>query len=331
MQEKLGISYLLLMLYVLLGAKPLFAQANPDEALAGPWQNKIETLIYWTPERLKEAEQIDDETGSRPPELPPITPGGDIGGLANSPRPYLQNFMTRITGELFLYDPIARQNNHCSASVIKSPSRRLLITAAHCVISPTPEPPLVWNQYLMFVPAYDGTRPVEDEQRAPYGFWPVSRVYVSALLGESPGQVILAPNDLAVVGVFDRLPGERIETVVGGGLTPHVNATSESFPLINVLGYPGAFPYDGTTQYWCLSTTQPGIDVRMPNCKVRFGHSGGPIVLVNLLNPPEGTTDVVAVVHSSGGTRVKPILFPNLDEMANRDHECNVIPCAACQ
>lgn len=329
MRKKFGITNLLLMLYVLLNAKLLFAQTNPDEALAGPWQNKNQTLIYWTAARMKEAEQIDNDPGDRPPTQPPITPGGDLSGHARSPKPYLDNFITRVTGELFFYDPVKSRNSHCTASVINSQSKRLLLTAAHCVMSPTPQLPLQWNQHLMFVPAYDGKRPVEDEQRAPYGLWPVSRVYISALLGETPELVIAGPEDLAVAGSFDRLPGERIEQVVGGGLLPYVNAVPESFPLVNVLGYPGNGSYGGATQYWCLSTTGNLTSLSIPNCRVYGGHSGGPVIVGNNFNPPEGTAVVVAVVHTLAATRVKPILFPNLIEMANKDHECNVVPCPA--
>lgn len=316
---------LLISIGALLSAHFAVAERQGEGVISSPLQDKVATLQYWTEERMKDAEHDENEDGDRIPSSPPITPGGDSEGHAESPQPYSQNFISKVTGELFFYDAVTDTNRHCSASVLQSESRRLLIAAAHCVMTPTPAPAsmLSWNKHLMFVPGYDGSRPATDQQRAPYGLWPVTRSYVSATLGVSPGLVARDDLDLAIAGVFDQLSG-RMEEIVGGGFTPYINKSGDLFPMVTMLGYPAKGRYIGATQYWCQSSTRQGSPgssgITLPNCTNRHGHSGGPILLVDHADQPWEARRIVAVVHGGSQTRLLPTLYPYLEEKANSDH-----------
>ncbi|MFK7700997.1 hypothetical protein [Pseudomonas caspiana] len=314
-------AYSLLMVCALSGTSLAAAEKRAEGAIGSSQQNKISTLQYWTLERMKEAEREENQDGDTPISGPILTPGGDDQGHAQLPQPYTQQLISRVTGQLFFLEPVSEKNKHCTASVLQSQSKRLIIAAAHCFMAATLHPPLQWNQRLMFVPAYDGNRPVTDNLRAPYGLWPISRSYVSADLEEDPGLAFRIDHDLGVAGVFDQLSA-RIEEVVGGGFAPFINDGSELLPLVNMLGYPAKGRYLGATQYWCLSTTQTDVPaLGLPNCKDRHGHSGGPILLVNDASLPLEATQIVGVVHGGSQTRLLPDLYPAIGEMANRDHQ----------
>jgi V8-like Glu-specific endopeptidase len=316
--------YLLISSTALLGAHFAFAGKQDEGVISSPMQDKVATLQYWTEERMKDAEHDENDEDDQTPASPPITPGGDAEGHAESPQPYSQNFISKVTGELFFYDAVTATNRHCTAAVLQSTSKRLLIAAAHCVMTPTQSPPMRWNEYLMFVPGYDGNRPITDQQRAPYGLWPVTRSYVSATLAERPELVIRDDLDLAIAGSFDQL-SERMEDAVGGGFTPYISDSGQLFPMVNLLGYPAKGRYNGATQYWCLSSTtqqSPGSrGITLPNCTHRHGHSGGPILLTDHADQPWGARRIVAVVHSASQTRLLPTLYPYLEEKANSDHQ----------
>lgn len=110
--------------------------------------------------------------------------------------------------------PSLNAPHFCSASVVHSAGRDLVITAAHCVFG--------IGVGIEFVPGlHDG--------QAPYGVWSVSRIYVDP--GWQTGQS--AARDVAVLTIAP-LSGREIEDVVGGRPlgTPLVGATA------TVRGYP---------------------------------------------------------------------------------------------
>ncbi|MFG2695515.1 trypsin-like peptidase domain-containing protein [Kitasatospora sp. NPDC048407] len=97
-------------------------------------------------------------------------------------------------GALFTGD-IGPGNHFCTASVIDSPGRNLILTAAHC---------LSGVSSITFVPGYhDG--------QAPFGSWQVSKVFTADgwQNGNDPDE------DFAVLAVAPS-NGQRIEDVVGG-------------------------------------------------------------------------------------------------------------------
>ncbi|WP_405011581.1 trypsin-like serine peptidase [Kitasatospora sp. NBC_01539] len=158
----------------------------------------------------------------------------------------------------------------CSASVLQSPTRDLVVTAAHCVGT---------TDGLLFVPGYrDGT--------APYGSWKVTRIFTTA--GWSAARD--PDEDFAVLRIAPN-GGHRIEDVVGGnalGLDDTLTRT------VRLYGYPSGSeaPLLCTNAVTAYSATQRRIECPgYPG-----GTSGGPWISTR-------TGEVIGVIggYQEGG------------------------------
>ncbi|MEU0030409.1 trypsin-like peptidase domain-containing protein [Streptomyces sp. NPDC006335] len=173
---------------------------------------------------------------------------------ANSPN-------TRV-GALF-----GAKQHFCTASVVRSPHRDLVVTAAHCLDD--------GDGGLVFVPGYrDG--------EAPYGRWKVKRRYMPE--GWSKGQD--EDSDVA----FATVEGD-VQDVVGGN--PFVTGTATGATAVTVTGYPSSrdVPIGCTNKPTAHSRTQQRIEC--PD--FTGGTSGSPWV--------NGDGQVVGVLggHEQGG------------------------------
>ncbi|MFG2941643.1 trypsin-like serine peptidase [Streptomyces sp. NPDC048282] len=163
-------------------------------------------------------------------------------------------------------------NHFCTASVVHSPQRDLLVTAAHCVDSD--------DGGLVFVPGYrDG--------QAPYGVWKVGRRYLPD--GWAHGQD--EDSDVAFA-VVDELDGRRVESVTGANRFATGVATGAT--AVTVTGYPNSreVPISCTNRPLAHSATQQRIDCP----EFTGGTSGSPWV--------NGDHEVVGVLggHEQGGS-----------------------------
>lgn len=109
------------------------------------------SVAYWTPARMAIATPLEAREPSRAlrTALPAAIPSAraSVG--------------SRVVGALFFTDGAVR--HYCTASVIDTPKRNLLLTAAHCIYNPATH---TWNRHIVFVPRYN-------QGRRPYGTWPV--------------------------------------------------------------------------------------------------------------------------------------------------------------
>ena len=117
-------------------------------ASAGAADEAARVAAYWTPERMREAQPLGEPAGD-PLAAASFLPVAD----ATTP-PFAVN------GRIFLRQ--GRDEGFCSGTAINSASRRLIITAGHCVNS-GPHGRYggsTWSSFLEVVPAYtDGTAP----------------------------------------------------------------------------------------------------------------------------------------------------------------------------
>ncbi|MGC1546918.1 MAG: hypothetical protein WA777_00155, partial [Rhodanobacter sp.] len=233
---------------------------------------------------------------------------------------YVINPLTRINGVLFFEEP-GGTLAHCSASVIRSQSRSVVLTAAHCVYNSDG-----WRHMLMFVPAYKGDVP--ESQRAPLGKWVVKRSFIPHYNAHND------EDDVAVARVY---PVEEkgttllLQDVVGDGLVPRLNEIGEAFPLVDVYGYPGTgVTNDKVGQQWhCLSR---GIDnpdfelapwLLLPQCSPQSGNSGGPSILNYMDGRP---SEVVAVLHNFGlQSRLTAASFSGIFAAADDDNDTTLL------
>ncbi|MFI7402205.1 trypsin-like serine peptidase [Streptomyces sp. NPDC049541] len=128
----------------------------------------------------------------------------------------------------------------CTASVVHSPRRDLVVTAAHCVGDASTD--------LVFVPGYrDG--------HAPYGVWKLDHRYLPDGWTKDQDE----DSDLAFATV-DEQDGRAIEDVVGANrFTP---GTTTGATPVTVVGYPDSreTPISCTNKPTAYSSTQQRID-----------------------------------------------------------------------
>jgi V8-like Glu-specific endopeptidase len=213
------------MLALLLGALLLVpAGAGAAERLhpaASVGDEAARVARFWTPARMREARPLDE---------PSATALTALASFAPIPEPTALPFA--VNGRLFV-----RQGNDagfCSATAINSASRRLVLTAGHCV-NTGPEPPRgrsVWSSLLEFVPAYSGGT-------APFGAFMAHRNSVYA-----PKQWVKTGNpnyDIGAVVTTPNAEGVNVADAVGGGATIALNLSRhQSF---QTFGYPGSSRY----------------------------------------------------------------------------------------
>lgn len=162
----------------LLAAAPFerFYDEGPDAVLA-----------YWTDEKLLAVNDKGDAP-IKPPVADPLNSDGDAWeGKGAWPAG---------VGRLFFVRP-GGQDASCTATVVESASRDVLVTAAHCLHARSEQGVDAWSSHLLFLPAFrDGT--------GPQGRYPIRRMVVpqGALDGTRDGAFLqaLASSEGRVVG-----------------------------------------------------------------------------------------------------------------------------------
>jgi V8-like Glu-specific endopeptidase len=135
-------------------------------------------------------------------------PAADAQAMSFGGTPAVGALFTSVGGRL--------QGHFCTASVVDSPGRNLLATAAHCVSE-------AGGAALVFVPGYD-------DGRMPYGAWRVTRLFLDKNWLSS-----FDPDDdvafLLVAG-----PGkQKIQNVTGGEV---LGLGRPAGHTVSVIGYP---------------------------------------------------------------------------------------------
>jgi V8-like Glu-specific endopeptidase len=178
-------------------------------------------------------------------------------------------------GAIFAHS--ASGNHFCTASVVNSPRRDLLITAAHCISGGL-------QQDIVFIPGYrDGT--------APYGVWTPSKLFVDPQWASSSdpdydvGFVVLSP-----------LGGQNIEAVLGAnrlGFDPSYSS------LVRVTGYPASADAPVTCRN--LTGRQSATQLRFDCAGFFGGTSGSP--WVTGFDPVTRTGTIIGVIggYQEGG------------------------------
>ncbi len=213
---------------------------------------------YWTPARMHSAPPLDQSRSERPLAFP---------SFAQVAEPTVPPYA--VNGRLFV-----RQGNkrgYCSATAINSASRKLVLTAAHCVNSGPqfPNGRSVWSSFLQFVPAYSGTT-------APFGAFIAYRRSVFAL---RQWVEFGNPNfDVGAVVVGPNAEGIHVADAVGGGAAIATDLSRRQD--FQTFGYPGEVrwmqgcdsPYVGDDASTYRIPGPPTIAIR---CHWAPGASGG--------------------------------------------------------
>jgi hypothetical protein len=243
----------------------LIALFTAGSASAQPTPRQVER--FWTPARMAAARPLEltvGRDGSADVHLGPrpraATASYSVVGSPEVP-PYAWN------GRLYVRQ--AGQEGFCSATAIDSPSRRLVLTAGHCVNSgPKDGKPGVWSTYLEFVPGLN------------LGVAPVGTFVLSGRPRALPAWTKGGNPDFDL-GAFLTEPnaaGVALADAVGGGAT--IVTDRGRHQRFETFGYPG----DTERMRTCVSgfagedpitATLPGPSTIAIRCDWRPGASGG--------------------------------------------------------
>ena len=180
---------------------------------------------------------------------------------------------TPAVGALFATSGGVLVSHFCSASVVDSPARDLLVTAAHCVTGPG-------SGSIAFIPGYDSGR-------TPYGVWRITRVIV----GQGWTSSADPDEDVAFLvtsgPVQDKTGGERLGV---GRPAGH---------MVSVVGY----PENASAPIRCdnLALEFSSADLEFDCGGYTDGTSGGP--LLEDVSPATGLGTVIGVIggYEQGG------------------------------
>ncbi len=209
-----------LALGALAGPTSAAARAHPTASAAG---EAARVARYWTPARMRSTPPLDAPQGSS------LTASASFAPIAE---PATLPFA--VNGRLFVRQ--GRFLGYCSGTAINSPTRRLVLTAGHCVNSGprSLQGNSVWSRYLEFVPAYSNGV-------APFGAFIARRPYVYA-----PRQWVSSADPNYDVGALLTSPnaeGVNVADAVGGGVALATGLSRHQ--QFQTFGYPGM---DGSMQ-----------------------------------------------------------------------------------
>jgi V8-like Glu-specific endopeptidase len=246
------------LLAVLLAAPAGAAAARLHPAAAAAGGEAARTVRYWTSARMRETPPLDGSAGNRLAALASFAHIAEPTALPNA-----------VNGRLFVRQ--GGREGFCSATAIDTPSRKLVLTAGHCVNS-GPEPPKgrsAWSSLVEFVPAYSGGA-------APFGAFVAHRKSLFAL----PQWVKFGnPNfDIGAIVVGPNAEGIDVADAVGGGATIVTDLSRRQ--EFQTYGYPGSSrwmqscnsPYIGDDALTYQIPGPPTIAIR---CHWVPGASGG--------------------------------------------------------
>jgi len=264
------------------------ARANAGDAGA----EAARVARFWTPARMRAARPLDLVVGAGGgARVVPRAPSeGALASFLNVPTPETPPFS--VEGKVFIRR--GDLSGSCSATAINSPTRRLVLTAGHCVNSgPERGHKAVWSNYLEFVPAYSGGV-------APFGAFVARRGALYA-----PKEWTKEDNPDFDLGAFLTRPnseGVNVADAVGGGATIVTDLPRQQ--EFQTFGYPGEIrrmqecnsPYIGDD---VLTNPFPGPPTQAIECRWAPGASGGGWLIA------EGTQldGITAYLHRGDRTR----------------------------
>jgi V8-like Glu-specific endopeptidase len=234
---------------------------------------------FWTPRRMRHATPLSPTVSprevaraSRPSAIPsgrgqvgtvPPTPGPSDSGTAAGPSRKAQQIADptkppyRTQGKLFFR--WKGGSYVCSATVVNTPSKRVIFSAGHCAVDGG-----VWSTNVAFVPGYhNGVRP--------YGTFVATKLYsVNAWINNENFSFDMSA---AVLGGT-----RKVANVVGSRGIKWNLPRQQNFVSF---GYPAGLPFNGETLWSCPSPYH-GQDPTTSNprtqwitCNMTGGSSGG--------------------------------------------------------
>jgi V8-like Glu-specific endopeptidase len=170
----------------------------------------------------------------------------------------------------------------CAGTVVPSPGKNLVLTAAHCFDSADRQ------QNMVFVPQHSKNKP------QPHGIFPIAKgqIYADPRYMRRGGDKDFTDLDFAILKTEPRSDGRELQDVVGA--IPIGYSTAFDHPKTRVIGYPGfkakQDPLDCTSPMRKFSTGDAegwkGGTFSQIDCDGYVsGTSGGPFITAGSENP----------------------------------------------
>jgi V8-like Glu-specific endopeptidase len=216
-----------------------------------------DTASYWTPQRMAQA---GGRAPAGPPAPAPVVWPPTVTAPPTTDPPAGQPFSgIPAVGALFSTDG-GSNGHYCTASVVHSPSRDMVITAAHCIHDGEDGD---YQSDVAFVPGYhDG--------QSPYGVWVPTRMVVD------PRWIASSDPELDVGFLIVHRVGDNahIEDVTGAN---QLGGTASPRGPIRVTGYPDTLDEPITCQR--AVAWEDGDQPRFDCAAFSDGTSGAPWVV----------------------------------------------------
>ncbi|MBB5121322.1 trypsin-like serine peptidase [Streptomyces eurocidicus] len=214
---------------------------------------------YWTAERMAAARPLDAGHGTAPTGArtrglaAAAAPSGTLQGAYGDGIPPVGTFFSSSG---------PGGPTYCTASVVQSAGRNLVLTAGHCAKS------LAGGQQI-FVPQY---RKGQDAAHQPYGVFPVERVFTDPRYTKN-SKGTDSDLDFGFARLGANAQGAEVQDLTGGlRLTPTPRWTS----TVTVTGYPGTFNPDQRAFSCTVPTARlAGYQQLQMKCGGFFGGTSG--------------------------------------------------------
>ncbi|MFD9910498.1 trypsin-like serine peptidase [Streptomyces sp. NPDC059063] len=244
----------------------------------GPSASGLEE--FWTPERMAEAVPVASAKPAEPAE-PAESAKGPAAARTSPSHPFKG---IKQVGTFFWVEGSGgdRTYRFCGGTVVTSPGKNLVLSAAHCFDS--------WRSgaKLVFVPKHSGSSP------QPYGIFPVkkSQIYADPRYLRPGGVKSATGLDFAVLKAGPRSDGKKLQDVVGS--FPIGYNTGFRHSKTRVIGYPGFAarqnPLDCVTKMKKFTTGDSGgwkggTFSRIDCAGYVSGTSGGPFITAGSERP----------------------------------------------
>ncbi|MFE3767441.1 hypothetical protein ACFXPI_37420, partial [Streptomyces sp. NPDC059104] len=178
----------------------------------------------------------------------------------------------------------------CTASVVSSPGRNLVLSAGHCLLGSD-------TRQVAFVPRYTRANP------QPYGMFPVlrdsagrSKVWIDQRY-KTQGPEKAATLDVAFAAVGPNAAGRAVENAVGGNRL--LTGATFTHAKVTLIGHPASAArprvcVNRTTKFTSTDPKSPGSFLRIDCTGYPGGTSGGPFI--TRFDDRTRTGDVVGVI-----------------------------------
>jgi hypothetical protein len=274
MRRTLTVAALVAALLLPGGPTPVAEAGSGRPAATGRWSAE-EAERFWTADRMASAAPVNPAGPAAAAAAAEPGTGKDFDGIPSVGR----MFVMKGGGAYF-----------CTASVVSSAGRNLVLSAAHCLLGTD-------ARQVAFVPRYTAENP------QPYGMFPVlrdaqgrSKVWIDPRY-RSMGADLAATLDVAFAQVGPDADGFKVEDVVGGNRL--VTGGPFAHPQVTLIGYPASAArprlcVNRTTRFTSPDPGIPGSFLRIDCTGYPGGTSGGPFL--TRFDKRTETGDVVGVI-----------------------------------